>query len=273
MIKKREIYSKKKKRCLNCGNYGHVYRNCTFPLTSYGILLFSKKPAQDIKYLMIRRRHTFGYVEFIRANFNISKTNERYIEQLMKEMTNKELESIKTESFNTLWDNLWLNKKDHEKYHREYLRSKRNFELLLNSSVYKKVKDKTSIWETPEWGFPKGKRNKSENAIDCAKREMFEETNLKSDSIYTILSEFNPINEQFIGGDGREYKHVYYIARSEYNIPVGIDNNNIMQVREVGDIQWLTLDECIKKIRPYNIEKINMFKAAHQKISAYLQSS
>ena len=29
--------------CNNCGNYGHVYKNCRHPILSYGIILYTQK--------------------------------------------------------------------------------------------------------------------------------------------------------------------------------------------------------------------------------------
>ena len=39
-------------------------------------------------------------------------------------------------------------------------------------------------WKTPEWGFPKGRRNMKETNLECSKREFMEETGLEE-------SEFN----------------------------------------------------------------------------------
>ena len=34
------------------------------------------------------------------------------------------------------------------------------------------------VYESPEWGFPKGRRNMHESDLDCAKREFEEETGI-----------------------------------------------------------------------------------------------
>jgi 8-oxo-dGTP pyrophosphatase MutT (NUDIX family) len=41
-------------------------------------------------------------------------------------------------------------------------------------------------WDTPEWGFPKGKKNRNENDRECAIREFREETNIESHEIIEI---------------------------------------------------------------------------------------
>ena len=58
--------------CGNCGNIGHTYRRCTFPVTSCGIILFKineeyiPNDSKDdrYKFLLIQRKDTLGYVEF-----------------------------------------------------------------------------------------------------------------------------------------------------------------------------------------------------------------
>ena len=222
-----------------------------------------------IRYLMICRRHTFGFVEFIRANFDIQNT--AYIRQLYTEMTCEERERIRSHRFNELWENLWLNRRDHDKYYREFLKSRTNFEKLCATPCFQELQESRSTapeWLTPEWGFPKGKKNWHEENLDCAMREMREETNIHEKG-YRILHEFAPIEERFIGTDRRQYRHVYYIAEAQTQIPVCIDEKNIMQVREVGNIQWMSLTDCVKMIRPYNKEKVQMLQSVHKLIRQY----
>ena len=62
--------------CANCGKAGHLYRNCRYPILSYGIILY-KVVNKNIKYLHIRRKDTIGYVEFLRGNYSLE--NNSYI--------------------------------------------------------------------------------------------------------------------------------------------------------------------------------------------------
>ena len=55
--------------CKNCGKRGHHIRDCISPKCSYGIILYKKKKTQ-FELLMIRRRHTLGFVQFIRGRYN-----------------------------------------------------------------------------------------------------------------------------------------------------------------------------------------------------------
>jgi hypothetical protein len=54
--------------CNNCGKNGHAFHQCKYPITSIGIIPF-KKDNNDIKYLMIRRKDTLGYVDFMRGKY------------------------------------------------------------------------------------------------------------------------------------------------------------------------------------------------------------
>ena len=65
--------------CQNCGEKGHHIKECTNPKTSLGIILF-RKIDNNIEYLMICRRNTIGFVEFIRGKYNF--TNYKYFLRL-----------------------------------------------------------------------------------------------------------------------------------------------------------------------------------------------
>ena len=69
--------------CTNCGLGGHFFRSCTLPVTSYGIIavkynndinvsslfLNSNNINQNdsIEFLLIQRKDSISYVEFIRG--------------------------------------------------------------------------------------------------------------------------------------------------------------------------------------------------------------
>ena len=93
--------------CANCGKEGHVYRRCTEPITSLGIILFRVKNDAP-EYLLICRKDTLGYVEFMRGKYNLE--NYKYIYNIFEIMTRKERIGLIENDFDTLWNKLWMNK-------------------------------------------------------------------------------------------------------------------------------------------------------------------
>ena len=58
--------------CNNCGKQGHLFHQCKLPITSYGIILFKSSDqdqGQGPKYLMIRRKDSFGYIDLLRGKY------------------------------------------------------------------------------------------------------------------------------------------------------------------------------------------------------------
>ena len=47
------------------------------------------------------------------------------------------------------------------------------------------------------------------------------------------------------------------------------DVSNCFQKSEVSEISWLTLDECLDKIRPYNLEKKAVIKRINEVLHKY----
>jgi 8-oxo-dGTP pyrophosphatase MutT (NUDIX family) len=255
--------------CCNCGKYGHLYRKCVLPIISLGVILFNNND-NILNYLLIQRKDTLGFVEFIRGKYNLE--NIEYISKLFKIMTIDERKKIVSYTFDELWDNLWLSKNN--QYHNEYDTSKKKFNLLQNgiyikNSLYtlNSIDNTTpNVYNNAEWGFPKGRRNYGESDINCAKREFEEESGIKNYE-YEILEDIKPIEETFLGSNNIRYKHIYYIARSiSDNSDLKINKNNFNQISEIGDIKWFNYDEGMEVIRPYNIEK----KKALSKINALL---
>ena len=115
-------------------------------------------------------------------------------------------------------------------------------EELINKS--------STNWIEPEWGFPKGRREKDENDLKCAIREYIEETGLNIND-FSIVQNIIPYEEIFTGSNYKSYKHKYYLA---YIKNKNINDNNY-QTSEVSKIKWCSLDDCLRLIRPYCNEK------------------
>ena len=242
--------------CGNCGKNGHIYKDCKEPITSLGIIGY-RYFENKIKYILIQRKHSYGYVDFIRGKYNLDNIN--YINQLFQEMSQKEIKNIFSKDFNTLWNEIWGNSKI---YNDEFKQSLEKFEDIIDIKDEINTKSK---WDSPEWGFPKGRRNINESNKNCAIREFCEETNLKKDDI-NIISNIYPISEIFIGSNNVRYKHIYYVA-DVYTDDIKIDNNNDNQINEIGKIGWFNVDEARELFRNYNFEKINILEKLDEQLN------
>ena len=256
--------------CGNCGKMGHTYRQCLSPIISIGIILF-KKYNNKIHYLLVQRKDTLGFVEFMRGKYNLE--NIEYLNKLFEIMTEKERNLIVNNSFDNLWNTLWM-KQNNKLYHNEYDSSKKKFNLLKKGIFYKNcsfslktLNDLNNIkYYEPEWGFPKGRRNLRENNLNCAIREFEEETGIKKNQ-YNILFQIDPIEELFSGSNNIRYKHIYYIAKSTSlldNITLKLDKFNFNQISEISNIKWFSFVDSLKIIRNYNIEKKNALEKLHK---------
>ena len=214
-----------------------------------------------IKFLLIRRKNSLTFIEFVRGRYKIDDSH--HLKKLFKLMSNDEIKTIKeTKDFTELWENLWKKPHSCKAYLKEYKQSKKKFNQLKNDEGDISWGALTSIisdYETPEWGFPKGRRNINEKNINCAIREFSEETGIElSDVTGTVLKEIKPINENFVGSNGVNYRHIYYISLDKTQRDLMINPENKNQNYEIGDIGWYSWEETNNLLRPYYNEKINI---------------
>ena len=73
------------KYCNNCGIKGHLYKDCHNPIMSFGHILFRR---DNNKILMIQRKDSLCYIEFLRGKYDIFNIN--YIQILINKFTNEE---------------------------------------------------------------------------------------------------------------------------------------------------------------------------------------
>ena len=73
--------------CNNCGKQGHLYHQCKRPITSIGLIIFRIRNNKR-EYLMICRKNSLGFVDFMRGKYKIY--NIIHLNNLINEMTNNE---------------------------------------------------------------------------------------------------------------------------------------------------------------------------------------
>jgi len=275
-------FSKKNVFCNNCGQNGHVMHTCKHPIISNGMIVF-KDGDEGASYLMIRRKDTLGFVEFIRGKYPIY--NQTYVQRLIDEMTVDEKHRLKTQTFSELWKNVWgdyLN----SKYQNEEAVSCDRFNLLKsgiktnrNGNNYYTldglIANSSTKWTEPEWGFPKGRRNYQEKDIDCALREFSEETGYNANKL-VVIQNIIPYEEIFMGSNMKTYKHKYFVAylplmssSASASAQLHSELSPNFQKTEVSKMSWFSYDQCIQHIRPYNLEKINILRNLNNALIEY----
>jgi 8-oxo-dGTP pyrophosphatase MutT (NUDIX family) len=259
----------KQNYCNNCGKSGHMYHQCKMPITSIGAIVFKKTKNKPIEFLMIRRKHSLGFMDFIRGKYSIY--NKDYIMNLIREMTNEEKKMILENDFPTLWSFLWNKNNISNQYKEEKQISEEKFNSLkygiLNGnklySLESMIHENKDDWKEPEWGFPKGRRNFFERDYDCAIREFSEETGYNKNALLNIEN-ILPFEEIFTGSNFKSYKHKYYLlmmTEETCKTPDHFDKS------EVSKMEWKTYEECLDSIRPYNLEKKRLLHNVYKCLS------
>jgi 8-oxo-dGTP pyrophosphatase MutT (NUDIX family) len=272
--------------CGNCGAVGHVYRSCNHPITSYGIIAVKICFDRDLrilfpKYLLVQRKDSLSYVEFVRGKYNLE--NKNYILKLLTNMTDMERQRLATcPDFETLWKQLWQVKSCSSHY-KEFNESRQRF-MTLKKGYYLRNADgekyfidldfclkstKAGLMET-EWGFPKGRRNVNESDIACALREFHEETGIPCKHI-AYLQTVKPFEEVFCGSNYVRYKHVYFTAVLRKNtLPQSATIGH--SCKEIKRTQWYSYEEVMNRLPENNIERRQLFRRVHQIIEDNLYS-
>jgi len=271
------------KFCHNCGSHLHKTKECPEPITSCGLLVtklpyyqkikcsnylkvddFNFKNLKNldklsyymdkIKFLLIRRKHSLNFIEFIRGKYNICKIE---LTKLFELMSPEEILFINTYNFKDLWEKVWGDRSWLKSFEKEYKDSEEKFNKLRQNKelFYYLTRNVIPKYESPEWGIPKGRRENTESNLECGIREFCEETSLTRDK-FKISNNVSPLIEEFNGTNNKKYKSIFYLAtinRVKFNF-------NIKNNQEVGDIGFFTLNESISLIRDYHQKRINLLE-------------
>ena len=268
--------------CNNCGKQGHVFHSCKLPIISNGLIVYRNKQPDAVsqskntnktskyEYLMIKRKDTLGYVDFLRGRYSLH--NKLYLLNIINEMTIQEKIKIRTMDFDSLWNDPWFGSSSSQ-YRNEGRVSKEKFEKLNSGIIINKniitleslIKESKTRWVETEWGFPKGRRNYNEKDLTCAIREFEEETGYKNTD-FNIVYNILPYEEIFTGSNFKSYKHKYFICKLKDNVI----NQNGFQKSEVSDMKWKSYEECLDSIRPYNVEKKDIIYKVNKVLNKFI---
>jgi len=272
MNKSKIISNKSRIICNNCGRIGHISANCKEPITSYGIILF-KKENEKMKLLMINKKDSLCYIDFIKGKYNINDIN--YIQILINKFSIEEKNNILSNDYEKLWKDLWLldeknidKKKDYIDREKKFLKLKngyynQRFKKYINLNYFIQNSDKN--YETSEWEFPKGKKEKNEKNINCAIRECYEETDYNEND-YDIIINIETFSESYRGENKVQYRHIYYLA-SLNNYEKITKINTREQQMEVKDMKWLSKEECLYKLRDYQTSRVRVINNVYNLIN------
>ena len=281
-----------KNTCLNCGKPGHIANSCHEKITSYGIICFNinsilnitnkkieeyffnkyldldeynysnlhninliPKFYNNIKVILVRRKHSLNYIEFMRGRYSIDSVDSIYnIQRIIQLMSIEENIRIKNNDFDTLWNELWKKTANSKKFQKEYKISKNKFNRLKENNFYNLLDSvNLSKYTEPEWEFPKGRKNVNENNLECAVREFKEETNIPMNKIH-VLERLKYVEEEYKGTNDLNYRNIFYLASCNNMITL----SNKIDNYEISDIRWVTIPEAINMIRPYYYPKIKL---------------
>ena len=254
------------------------------------------------EFLMIRRKDTLGFIDFMRGKYSVY--NKEYVLNMIKQMTNKEKMRLKTESFSTLWRDLWgsspsasdVNKSSPsgsdlksspsgsgsegsppkgdshlDQYKSEEINSRNKFELL-RGGVYTKTDSynlENLVDSTPSiWIEPEWGFPKGRRNYQEREYDCavreFCEETGYKPEQLIALKNVQPVEEIFMGSNYKSYKHKYYVMCMKYEDTLLPRN---VQACEVSDSSWMTVSRCAQVMRPYNIEKIRALKAVDDALS------
>lgn len=215
---------------------------------SCGFIVFRRvRGEHDVQFLLQCRRDTIPYLVFLQGRYEPDE-----FERLWSGMTHEEHARIRTCSFRALFTSARIHSDCWEQSQRLYQKC---YHHLLS------LQDQDG-WTTPEWGFPKGRKNhRKESDQACAMRELLEETGLRREQVQP-LSDCPPLRERFQGSDKKWYTCEYYVAEALADPTLRPRPENDPEVSALG---WFTVAEAVKLFRPWETyRKTTLIDAHHQ---------
>lgn len=236
--------------CKNCNQMGHHFKHCDQPITSFGVLCHAKFD-DEYRYLMVKRRYSYAYVELMCGWTTYEK--EKKTGRLISMLTPQERTNLLKLPHSVLW---------------QRLRGRSSVVGTEASTLFGKLRPHLNeLYElypsknpNTEWGMPKGRRNSHERDETCGIREFMEETGFDRDD-FVIDKSIKPLQEDYIGDDHKSYRNIYFIAHSaRMNCFV---SPFLQQATEISQIAWLNIKEIKKLLKPHQHKRLEVIELLH----------
>ena len=154
-----------------------------------------------------------------------------------------------------------------KKTNQHILSGKKYLKMIISCGIYLVNSDNKLLIGHPTnhkpntWAIPKGRVNEDEsNYFSVAKRELLEETNIDINQFKIVkMFEFDIIRYK----ETNKYLKGFFIKVNEsfYNHDIKCDSmvyrNGTPAFPEFDDFKWVTIDDSMEFLHPFQIENIN----------------
>ena len=233
-----------------CTSYGVILvRNVADPYKSRDQIFNHTR----LEALLVKGRCSYEFLEFVAANK--AKKSLHVYKTLLSQMYVHELTCIMSLNFDFMWYHAWLGtNKNKDMYLHQKLRFIEYWMEDGGKILISLIKSITPITKNMRIEFPKGRmKNREETELECACREVKEETGIDS-SKYTIIPELVKV-VTFIQLNVR-YIYKYFVGIMKVIEPIKLNFNDILQISEISDIQWMAFDQIRKIDKRRRLERI-----------------
>jgi 8-oxo-dGTP pyrophosphatase MutT (NUDIX family) len=282
------------KLCIKCGGEGHTNRSCKEPVTSFGLVVFTRgrpgfqkgriyshkhtecpyheKDHQvfecresccgEILFLLVERKDTVGFLNLVQGSYpEMEPYKSKKITRYLSELTCEERNALTRWEFEDLWKIAGSDKKDMTKAMAKF----------KNLDVNNLISNSTCCYREADYLMPKGRLKFAESTRQCAIREFAEETGYNRNDVH--LLSIPPYIEEFTGTDGKMYRNVFYVAQlrnhARIHTKLGDDPHQSKEVRNLG---WFNIDECLELMRDYHQDKKDILTNVHDRIKNHVSS-
>jgi len=192
------------------------------------------------QFLLIKKRYTYEFSDFVN-----SKYDTKYINLLLTNMTREELLIILSLNFEMMWYHLTLKPPNGDVYTSKLAKFMHHHMRDNGTALTQRIKATAPIGVIP-WELPKGHLEAREFNVMCAVRELEEETGISKSNYYiipgaTIVDCFMHANTKYYN---LYYVGVIYECAGRKDLMMG--SVLARDASEIGDIQWMSLDELSK---------------------------
>lgn len=209
---------------------------------SYGIICCSLVKNQPARFLLVRKRFTYAFIDFAYLHIPNPRTptNLPKLQRILQAMTQEERLVILSLDFSVIWWHARLTPCEgalfeyKKKIFESWFLRDRGDKLVSLLMGCKGTKDDQL------WGFPKGRRADNEPPLACALREFAEETNWTSSDLQLFPGIFRSLT---YADAGREYVDKAFVALTHHAWAPSIDMANRNQISEIAEVRWLSIQE------------------------------